>query len=215
MLKTLGFLPRRRDLTRAAFREYYEHRHAPLALSHIHVFLKYVRNHLADDAAAAAPFDTVSEFWFENAEAAAGIGKWLQTPAGKVLRDDEEQFMDRSRIGACVAEEYLLLGPARAYEPGTVRKLGLVIAPVDPLARRAPGEIKAACETLLERRSGLARRALLDVPVSPLPAHVAVEAILWIWPHDPAQTAQSLADEPGASLIAFDAIETAPEILSG
>jgi hypothetical protein len=214
MLKTLGFLPRRRDLTRAAFREYYEHRHAPLALSHVRVFVKYVRNHLADDA-AAAPFDTVSEFWYENAEAAASLGKWLQTPAGQVLRDDEEQFMDRSRIGACVAEECLLLGPARAYEPGTVRKLGLVIAPVDPLARRSPGEIRAACEQLLERHDGLARRALLDVPVSPLPAHVAVEGILWIWPQDPPQTGHSLTDEPGASLIAFDAIETAPETLRG
>jgi uncharacterized protein (TIGR02118 family) len=215
MLKTLGFLPRRRDLNRADFREYYERRHAPLALSHVHAFLKYVRNHVADGAAPDAPFDTVSEFWYESPESAAAVGKWLHTPAGQVLRDDEERFMDRSRIGACVSEEHLLRGPARECEPGPVRKLGFVIAPADPRAHRAPVEIKAACERLLERHGGLARRALLDVPVSPLPAHVAVEAILWIWPIDASQVASALGGQPGASLIAFDAIETPPDALRG
>ncbi|MDB5394746.1 MAG: ethyl tert-butyl ether degradation EthD, partial [Rhodospirillales bacterium] len=44
-MKTIVLFRRRPDLSRAAFRDYYETRHAPLAVQHVH-FTKYVRNHL-------------------------------------------------------------------------------------------------------------------------------------------------------------------------
>jgi hypothetical protein len=215
MLKTLGFLPRRRDLTRAAFRDYYERRHAPLALSHVHVFVKYVRNHLAEGAAPASAFDTLSEFWYADAEAAASVGKWLQTAAGQVLREDEAQFMDRSRIGACVAEEHHLHGPERGYEPGPLRKLALLLASSDSASRRPSAAVMAASAALIDRHRALVYRAVLDVPISPLPSHVAIDGVLWIWPVDATDAAHALASEGGATLLALDAIETAPQTLRG
>src|SRR5262245_20964530 len=123
MIKMLGFLPRRTDFTRPAFREYYEHQHAPLALRHVRVFAKYVRNHLAD-VAPEPGFDTVSEFWYDDLQAAARIGAWLETPDGQVLRRDEAQFMDRAHIGSCVVTEHALHGGPRGYEPPPLRKHG-------------------------------------------------------------------------------------------
>jgi hypothetical protein len=209
-LKTLGFLPRRRELTRAAFRDYYERRHAPLALSHVHVFLKYVRNHLADGTSREADFDALSEFWYDSPEAAAAVGKWLQTPAGQVLRDDEARFMDRARIGACIAEEHHLLGPPRRFEAGPVRKLALLLAGPEPAHRRRPDVVREVAAGMVHRHGAMLQRALLDVPVSPLPEHLAIDGVLWIWPLDEVAASRELGGEPGAMLHTFDAIETAP-----
>ena len=66
VLKNLGLIPRRADLTRAAFREHYERRHAPLALRQLRTFHRYVRNHVVDAAPADPPFDALSEFWYET-----------------------------------------------------------------------------------------------------------------------------------------------------
>ena len=209
MLKTLGFLPRRRDLDRAAFREYYERRHAPFALEHIRVFAKYVRNHVVYAAPQEPPFDTVSEFWFDDASTAQAIGAWLATPAGAVLRDDEAKFMDRPQIAACAVEEHILLGPPRGFEPGPVRKSGWLVMGGE-LDR---DELRAWCETIVEGDRPNLVRAALDIPVSPTPTHLPLRALLWLWPR-----ADDRLNGPAASAIAetsvlrlgFDAIETDP-----
>ncbi|MBP8235890.1 MAG: EthD domain-containing protein, partial [Rhizorhabdus sp.] len=45
--KTIGFMPRRADISRADFRAYYETRHAVLAVP-LFPFRRYRRNHLVD-----------------------------------------------------------------------------------------------------------------------------------------------------------------------
>jgi len=62
-VKTIVMSRRRPELTRDAFRDYYETRHAPLAIRHVR-FTKYVRNHLI--APSNAEFDVVSEFWLPD-----------------------------------------------------------------------------------------------------------------------------------------------------
>ena len=98
MIKNLGLIPRRADLTRPAFREYYERRHAPLALRHLRWFRRYVRNHVVAAAPADPPFDALSEFWYDSAADLDAVIAFLTSPAGAVLRDDEAQFMNRSAI---------------------------------------------------------------------------------------------------------------------
>jgi hypothetical protein len=214
-MKTLGFLPRRADLTRQAFRDYYEHRHAPLALKHIRVFAKYVRNHLA--ALRSEPgFDTVSEFWFDDVPAAAGVGAWLASPDGQVLRRDEAQFMDRAHIGSCVVTEHALHGAARTFEPGPLRKYGALFTSREPLQQPALTDLEAWCRALVEHHGDVLLRAALDVPATPLPEHLTVRALLWLWPRE-ARFALDAAGSPSAPLqvtwLEFDAIETAPQAL--
>src|SRR5688572_5899249 len=102
MIKNLGLIPRRADLTRAAFREYYERRHAPLALHHLRWFRRYVRNHVISATPADPPFDALSEFWYDSAADLDAVVAFLTSPTGAALRDDEAQFMNRSeerRVG--------------------------------------------------------------------------------------------------------------------
>jgi hypothetical protein len=214
MLKMLGFLPRRADLTRLGFREYYERRHAPLALEHVRVFAKYVRNHLAD-VTTEPGFDAVSEFWYDDAAAAARIGAWLATPEGQVLRRDEAQFMDRAHIGSCVVTEHALHGPARGFEPAPLRKLGVLFTSREALPPQTLVAVEEWCRTFVQSHADALLRAVLDVPATPLPEHVPACALLWLWPRHAslAFDASPAAPPMPATWLAFDAIETAPQAL--
>jgi hypothetical protein len=214
MIKMLGFLPRRAEFTRPAFREYYETRHTPLALGRIHVFRKYVRNHLAVDPPAPLPFDTASEFWYDDRAALATVAEWLSSPAGRVLRDDEERFMDRSRIASCFVDELTLSGPPRGFEPGPLRKHAWLLTG-DEVAREA---IVEACETFVARNAAQIARSTLDLPVSPLPPHLPLRAMLWLWPAGTAASIDAVLAAPArlsATPLTLDAIETNPVRLRG
>lgn len=98
-IKTIGFMPRRPDIDRAAFRTYYETRHAPLAIP-LFPFRRYRRNHLAD-AAVEPGFDCISEFWVGSL---AEIGSLMEGEVGDTMRADERNFLDQPRILAVRAE---------------------------------------------------------------------------------------------------------------
>lgn len=216
-MKTLGFIPRRADFTRAAFRDYYETQHAPLALRHIRIFAKYVRNHVVRGVPQEPGFDCLSEFWFDEPQAAADVGAWLASPPGQVLREDEAKFMDRSRISSCAVSERLLTGPARTVESGAVRKLGLALV-------RAPSAAPAEFETqlarfgeeLIHRNGPSILRAALDLPLDPMQANLPLHALISIWPVAP----EAALDMPargaaigGLIVLGLDAVETPPAAL--
>lgn len=98
-LKTIGLMPRRPDITRGAFRDYYESRHAPLAVP-LFPFRRYRRNHLAD-AAVEPGFDCISEFWVGSL---AEIGSLMAGAVGDTMRADERNFLDQPRILAARAD---------------------------------------------------------------------------------------------------------------
>jgi hypothetical protein len=173
-VKTIVMSRRRPVLTRDAFREYYETRHAPLAIQHVR-FTKYVRNHLI--APSNAEFDVVSEFWIADpAEIRALTGS---SPAADLLRADADKFVGPEQFRA-VAEESLLAGPARRYETGRVQKYALL------LNRRAyAGEADFIADARDWGRrlaaDAKAKRITIDV-VKPFPGGIfPANAILWLW----------------------------------
>lgn len=216
-MKTLGFIPRRADFTRAAFRDYYETQHAPLALRHIRTFAKYVRNHVVRGEPQEPGFDCLSEFWFDAPEAAADIGAWLASAEGQVLREDEAKFMDRSRIASCAVSERRLTGPARRVESGVVRKLGLALVRASS-ATAADFETQLARfgEELIRRNEPSILRASLDLPLDPMQANLPLHALISIWPAAP-ETALDLpargAAIGGLTVLTLEAIETPPAAL--
>jgi uncharacterized protein (TIGR02118 family) len=215
MIKNLGLIPRRADLTPAQFRDYYETRHAPLALRHIRVFERYVRNHVVDATPAGPPFDCLSEFWYTGAGDLQQVIELLGSPAGDELRADEARFMDRARNAWLQVDERLLFGPARATEDGIVRKQALMM-------RRARGATAVAfrgavdryCAGLLRPRMVGFSRLQLELPVGPEQAEPACDALLTAWT-DGAPFAELPADEAigACTLLVLESIETPPRLL--
>lgn len=194
---------RRPELTRDAFREYYETRHAPLAIQHVH-FTKYVRNHLI--APSNADFDVVSEFWLVDVNEAIGLDK---SPAGEMLRADADRFVDQARFRA-IAEESLLAGPPRRYETGRIQKYALLL---NRRAYAAEADFIADARDWGRRlaQGATAKRVTIDV-TRPFPGgRFPANAILWLWLDRAFDV--GLADSPPksidvGSILTLDAYET-------
>jgi hypothetical protein len=184
MMKSVCLLTRRQDLSREAFHDYYETRHAPLAIGYF-PFEKYVRSHLQDHADLG--FDTVSEFWAEDLAALTSL---MEGEVGEILRADERKFMDQSQIRPGGAEELLLLGPPREVDAPQARTALLV--------ERASGVSDQAFRQALRRwaqvLADVAKRIAVDL-VSPWSQRGFVgEAILWLW------GAQAVSAQPPAEV---------------
>ena len=130
-MKTVGLMPRRPDLTRAAFRTHYETRHAPLALGKF-PFEKYIRNHVVASDPDPIGFDCLSEFWVGDV---AEIHRIMAGPIGDIMKEDERRFTDQPNIGPAVAEETHIFGPPRIVDDGMLRKEILLIRPAAGVAR--------------------------------------------------------------------------------
>jgi EthD domain len=174
--KNIALLPRRCDLTRAQFHEYYETRHAPLAIGYF-PFTRYVRNHLVDGDGLG--FDTVSEFWSDDV---AGLSALMQTEVGELMRADEQRFMDRPRIRSAGAEEHLLAGAPRTLESAALTKHAWLL-------RRAAGAQEPAflaaliawARSVAATGGGAGARVTLDL-IRPWPgAEFPFDAVLWFW----------------------------------
>jgi uncharacterized protein (TIGR02118 family) len=121
-MKTVGLMPKRPDITRAAFREHYETRHASLALP-LFPFKKYVRNHVVASDPDPVGFDCLSEFWVDDV---AEVHRLMASEVGDTMREDERRFTDQPNIGPAVAEETLIAGPPRGVEPSANKEILLL-----------------------------------------------------------------------------------------
>ena len=118
MVKTIVLIKRKPGLTQEEFVRRYEEVHAPLALKHNPTIRKHVRNHVTTlqtpPANKELGFDCITEVWFDDTEASkAGLqtvpiiypkeydkllDSWMSAEAAQAIREDEESFMDRSKI---------------------------------------------------------------------------------------------------------------------
>jgi uncharacterized protein (TIGR02118 family) len=218
MVKNLGLIPRRPDLTRQAFREYYERRHAPLALKHLRCFRRYVRNHVVASTPAEPSFDALSEFWYDSAADVDAVIAILNSPAGAVLRDDEAQFMDRAGIRIVRVQESLLFGPARSTEDGVVTKHALLLhRAAGAHAADFQGDVQRACAALLSPRESAFVRLQLDLPTDPDEPGLALDALLTAWPdadgRAPFDALPELASVAEMTRLRFESLETPPQLL--
>ena len=176
MSKNIALLPRRAGLSRAQFRDYYETRHAPLAIGYF-PFTRYVRNHLLD--ADDIGFDTVSEFWSDDL---AGLAALMQTEVGELMRADEERFMDRAQIRSGAAAEHLLAGSAATAESCDCSKHAWLLRLVPGTAAAAVvAGMTAWARAPAALRGPACARVTLDL-VRPWPgAQFPFDAVLWFW----------------------------------
>jgi uncharacterized protein (TIGR02118 family) len=106
MIKTIVLIKRKPELSREEFVKHYEEVHAPLALKHLPMIKRYVRNHVVDVAGIEGPdFDCATELWFDTLEDAARVIEFVQSDAGQVIRDDEQKFLDGDKTVSFLVDE--------------------------------------------------------------------------------------------------------------
>jgi uncharacterized protein (TIGR02118 family) len=106
MIKIVALIPRRPDVSPEAFQNYYEQHHAPLFQRSIPpevagAITHYVQNHTVQmgNGTTQPAYDCVTEIGFDDLDGMRLWSSWYLGDGGKVLRDDEENFMDlRGRI---------------------------------------------------------------------------------------------------------------------
>jgi hypothetical protein len=111
LIKIVALLKRRPGLTLEEFLRYYEHEHAPLFARSIpsevaEAIVHYVQNHAVRLGSGEPAWDCVTEIGFDDLDGMRLWSAWYLGDEGKVLRDDEERFMDTAARVVIVTEEH-------------------------------------------------------------------------------------------------------------
>lgn len=113
MFKVIALLRRKAGISREAFIDYYESRHAPLILSLLPQIREYRRNYFDLTGAIFGPgvqapdFDVVTELWMEDRAAYdAFMARSAEPDVAARIAADEENFLDRSATRFIVVDEH-------------------------------------------------------------------------------------------------------------
>ncbi|MCK4988529.1 MAG: EthD domain-containing protein [Desulfobacterales bacterium] len=107
MIKSLTFLKRKPGLSREKFLRYWKEKHGPLAAKSVPGLKKYVQCHPVPGF--QSDIDGIVELWWDSPESFQAFLAWRQSDEAKVLKEDEEQFVDTSRWVRFVAQEHLII----------------------------------------------------------------------------------------------------------
>jgi uncharacterized protein (TIGR02118 family) len=113
MFKCMALLRRKEGLSREAFVEYYETRHAPLIRRLLPGIAEYRRNYVDMEGAFLFPgapaidFHVITELWFaDRAAYDAFVSAAAEPEVARQIGEDEENLFDRSATRMMVVEEY-------------------------------------------------------------------------------------------------------------
>jgi len=127
MIKVFVAIPKRTDISEAAFHAHWREPHGRLALN-IKPMRRYVQSHRIALPALSwptGPYDGFAEVWLDNLEAALGLGR--DPDYQQYLVPDEPKFCDVDRLQFIfTAEDVALTGPEIAQHQPTFKLLQLV-----------------------------------------------------------------------------------------
>ena len=113
MVKLIGLLKKKADITRAQFIDYYENRHVPLISGLVPMGQDYRRSYTdkmrvnGQESEDAFEYDVVSELWFERAEDYDAFAAAMRDPEiVKQVVADEKNFLDRSASRILMTTEF-------------------------------------------------------------------------------------------------------------
>ena len=108
MVKSISLLKRKPGMSDKEFYNHYLEKHGPLAASVVPGMIKYVQNHPIKLLGFINEFDAITEIWFDSVESFEKWMAWRKTDEAKVLLDDEDRFLDMTKIVRYVVEEHLI-----------------------------------------------------------------------------------------------------------
>lgn len=108
MVKVVALLKRKNGTTFEEFSRYWRERHAPLVLETLPSLRRYVQNHALRLSKGEPPFDGVAEIWLDDLQSWRDMVEFMKTEGGKVIREDEEQFLDRGKILFLIVDEKVI-----------------------------------------------------------------------------------------------------------
>ena len=114
MIKIIAMVKRKSGITAEEFSRYWYEKHAPFGFKVIpegvlSMQKRYVQNYSLKLGRREPPFDGVAEICFDDMESFRKWNDWYFSDDGKALRDDEENFMDKSQTIVVIAEERVLI----------------------------------------------------------------------------------------------------------
>ncbi|QIB51539.1 EthD domain-containing protein [Pseudomonas sp. OIL-1] len=173
-MKAVSLLVRKPDISRAAFRAYYERHYCLLAMQHF-PFRRYVRNHLLENDDRFG-FDCISEFGLAEEFRRVPL---MGSRSRQLMEADELEFMQPELIRVAAAEEHILFA-ADSHGPSQQRQVLLFR---DEGPGPGPQGLKQGIETLgaellrqLDSVSEMKLDLLTSDPAQPFP----FDALLWI-----------------------------------
>lgn len=107
MIKSIAVAFRKPGMSLEEFRHYWKNVHAPLA-KNIPGMRKYVQNYVIPTPGRENEGDGIVEMWWDDMEAYRNFMAWIQTDAGKALRDDGDKFSDMTRSKLWLVEEFIV-----------------------------------------------------------------------------------------------------------
>ena len=106
MIKFVGVVYRRPDLSREDFLRHWQNNHADV-VKKLPGLRKYVQGPAVTRAGREPSFDGIAELWFDDV---AALKQAWRSEAGQTVREDERRFIDLDRSFAFWAEEHHVRG---------------------------------------------------------------------------------------------------------
>jgi uncharacterized protein (TIGR02118 family) len=116
MIKMVTLIPRKKDMSREEFIDYYENQHVPLVMELFPQIKKCTRNYPSTDnfhyissaSLPKVPFDAVTEHWYADQTSYNEMMAQFVSDPDKFRRlsEDEAKFCDKERMIMFMVEEH-------------------------------------------------------------------------------------------------------------
>ena len=109
MIKFVGLINRKPDLSVAAFLEHWQQRHGPI-VARVPGVRRYVQSPTLPrwyERRTPPAYDGMAELWFDDWEAWQAA---LRSPEWQAVQADEENFVDRARSTLIWTDERVIVG---------------------------------------------------------------------------------------------------------
>lgn len=105
MVKMITLLKRKPGVSREEFSDHWFHPHGDIIMGTIPGVRKYVQNTAIIMGQRECEYDGIAEGWFDDMDSLSNALSVLRSENGVVIREDEEKFLDRSKMISIVVQE--------------------------------------------------------------------------------------------------------------